>query len=107
MKITAKEIERQATRVEEELEIFSRDYNEVVKAFMSMCRIVSSDDSNLSDVLNSYGNSYVSVHAYMNDQYRKLAQFMHEYAAQTIANEETTAAKVEVAKQDIESIVKG
>lgn len=87
MEITAKEIERQATRLDEEAAIFDASCNTIIKRLHSMEEIVKSDDSNLARRIGEYANAYIQLHGNLAKKFQNLAGIMHKYAADTLANE--------------------
>ena len=94
MEFTAKEIKRQATRIEEEVVHFDNSVNLIIRALSDMQNIVRSEDSNLAHTIELYQNSYEDIHGNIKREFKQLAQKMHSYADRTIANEENISEDV-------------
>ena len=104
MEITAKEIERQAGRVDEEVVNFDRSANVVIKMLMEMSNIVKSDDSNLSKTIDTYTNHFIRLQTNVKNNFGNLANIMHQYASRTLKNEELTSEEVSKASSNMEEI---
>ena len=87
MKIDATEIERQATRVDEEINIFYNSCNSVIKRLDEMQSIVESNDSYLSRKIGEYMQSYITLQSVIKNEFSNLAKTMHSYASNTLKNE--------------------
>ena len=105
MEITAKEIERQAGRVDEEVVNFYKSANAVINMLLEMTNIVKSDDSNLARTIDTYTTHYIKLQTTIKNNFGNLANIMHEYASRTLQNEETTAEEVSKAADELESVV--
>ena len=104
MNFDATEIERQATRVEEQLGVFSRKVTTILNNLDEMSTIVKSEDSNLSNEIRNYWETYVKLQSVIVTNFTMLANTMHNYAKKTIQNEETLAKDVVTANTELENI---
>jgi len=95
MEITAKEIERQATRVDEEVNNFYSSCNSVIKRLEEMESIVKSDDSYLSNKIGEYIQAYITLQSTVKNEFSNLAKTMHSYASNTLKNESSMQDEVQ------------
>lgn len=92
--ISAQEIERQATRLEEQIEKFKAYASDVVSALNEITVIVQNDDSNLRNITESYMWHIQYSKEDLSKVIPQLASIMHSYAEKTISNETITAEKI-------------
>lgn len=104
MQITATEIKRQATRVNEEVNVFYEGCNAIIKYLGSMANIAKSEDSVLADKILSYQQAYISMHGAVKNKFDNLAAVMHKYADDTMKNEVETQSQVETLGNEVQSI---
>lgn len=104
MEITATEIKRQATRVNEEVNIFYNSTNSIIKYLESMANIVKSEDSKLATKIYEYQNSYIYLQVAIKDKFDNLATIMHKYAEDTMKNEVETQSQVETLGNEVENL---
>lgn len=104
MQITATEIKRQATRVNEEVNVFYESCNSIIKYLGSMANIAKSEDSVLADKILSYQNSYIAMHGAIKNKFDNLAAVMHKYADDTMKNETETQSQVETLGNEVQNL---
>ncbi len=104
MEITAKEIERQAGRLEEQTEKAITIYNSRAGKLHHIASIIESEDSKLASTIERFKETHENVANQMEQKFRNLAKIMHEYAAQTIANETDTSSEVESLNANLSAI---
>lgn len=94
--INAKEIERQASRLEEQIEKFKVHASDVVSALNKITVILQStdEDSNLKNITDSYMWYIQYSKENLSEVIPQLASIMHSYAEKTISNETITAEKI-------------
>ena len=102
--INSNEIERQASRVEEQLGVFSRKVSTIVNNLDEMSVIVKSEDSLLSNELKQYWETYVKLQSAIVTNFKMLANTMHNYAKKTIQNEEIITKDVVTANTELGNI---
>lgn len=95
MALEAKEIKRQAIRVDEELLFFGKNSNDIIVALYELSNIIKSEDSNLAKVISSYRDAYISNSGEITNKFKDLSSIMHTYADKTLGNEETIVSEVE------------
>lgn len=104
MEITAKEIQRQASRLAEQTERCSNIYSSNINKLDKMSKIIKSEDSSLADTLTKFMNTYINVRAKIVQKFNALAATMENYVNETIANENQTAQEVETLNDSINDI---
>jgi len=100
----ANEIERQANRVEEQLGVFTRKVSTIINNLEEMRELVHSTDSNLSNELRMYWETYIKLQSAITTNFKMLANTMHGYAKKTIQNEETISKDVSTANSELQNI---
>ncbi len=104
MEITAKEIERQAGRLEVQTDKAIRVYNMRINELYTIGTIVESEDSNLAATVRRFKDTYQNVSVQMDRKFKNLASVMHQYAANTIANENDTSSAVQSINANLSAI---
>ncbi len=104
MEITAKEIERQAGRIDEQVERYYQALNRVILYLRNASMIVQSEDSNLSKTLRQYSDTCMNLQGVTKVKFQQLSSIMHKYASETIANEEQTSTDVSALDKTLEEV---
>ena len=104
-KISAIEIQRQRTRVLEEIENFIRSSNTIIKRLGSLSRTVMSEDSNLAKQINLYQEAYIRIQGSIETSFGNLAGVMHTYATQALQNEEQTQQEVTTLENSLNDLI--
>lgn len=91
---TAKEIERQANRIQEQL-VKYQDASKVVKIQLERLQnLTQSEDSQLGGKIQETHDLISTLEEKVVLNYTKLADIMKKWSTETIANEEQTASEV-------------
>jgi len=104
MNFDAKEIERQAGRIDDQLLIFSSKMKIVIDSLDQMSTITKSEDSALSTELNEYYETYLTLQSSLSTNFKMLSNTMHTYASKTIKNEESLTSDVVSANTELETV---
>ena len=106
--ISAKEINRQAGRLQNQLTKYTRYSFKIRTELDMMQRVVKSEDSSLARVLGNYINTFEVLEKQIRLQFSRTAELMNRYAKETIQNEEQivkTISSLGNEMQDIASTV--
>ncbi len=104
MDISATEIERQATRVDEQEERYYSGLNRVIKALYNASSIVESEDSGLSRTMRTYAETCSTLQATARHKFQELSAIMHKYYNETIANEQQASEDIDSLQSEISNI---
>ena len=104
MNITAKEIERQAGRVDVQVERLSSNISTMKAELRSVVNITKSEDSSLSRDAQQTIDTLVTLEKNIRKNFTKLAGIMHDYSNKTITNEGDMAVEVKQINSTMEDI---
>lgn len=91
MEITAKEIERQASRLKEQTDRYRKELRVLTDNLFDLQMIVMSEDSNLSDRIHTVYNHYTELDSLVHNRFYSLVDIMDKYAEDTQTNEAQTS----------------
>ena len=103
-RISATEIERQATQIDAQAERFAHTCDRVYEALWKMGQIINSEDSNLANVLGQYSTTYQNIGKLGLEKFQQLSEIMHKYVSSTIQNETNTQETVSNYNNDLSEI---
>ena len=104
MNITAREIERQAGRVEEQVEKLSDNITTMKAELRSVVNITKSEDSSLARDASQTIEVLTTLDRNIKKNFIKLARIMHDYSNKTITNEGDMAVEVKRINSSMEEI---
>ena len=105
MDTSAKEIKRQAGRVEEQLTKFLNSAYNVRGELENIVEVVISEDSQLARTITNTATTLDALESKMQANFDKLAQIMHKYADETLGNEEVTTDETAAINNELEDIL--
>ena len=105
MEITAKEIERQASRIDEQAERYYNTLSRITNSLRISSDIVrSTEDSDLSRKLQVAADQCHYTKNSAKKKFHELSAIMHKYASDTIANEERSSENISTISNNIEEL---
>lgn len=104
MEISAKEIKRQADRLDIQTSKFYNCASVFTNALPEMKQIIESEDSNMAAALQELDNTYHEILKILRGRYDELVMVMNEYSEYTISNETDSSKKVQEINSDINSL---
>ena len=107
--ISAKEINRQAGRLQEQVQKYEKCSYNVKGELDRMQRFVQSEDSNFAKVLGEYRNAYQALETQIRRQFTDISKIMAQYAEKTTQNEQEVSqyvTKLSRKINDINSMIK-
>ena len=104
MEITAKEIERQAGRIDEQVERYYQALNRVILDLRDASNIVPPGDSDLGKKMRQCSDTFMNLQGVTKVKFQQLSSIMHKYASETIANEEQTSTDVSAFDNTLEEV---
>ncbi len=90
-RINANEIERQAGRLQEQVDKFQRTANDIMESLSGVADIVESEDSNLATTLRKMRDVFEQMKVQTSEKYGDLANVMNTWAITTKQAESQTS----------------
>lgn len=103
--ISAAEVKRQASRINEQTERFIDSCNSIIKDLDVLKDLISTEDSELSNLLFTLETDYQIVHGKIGKKYNNLASIMNQWADKAFEIEKALEEKLKKRTQDFESVV--
>ena len=102
--INAKEIERQAGRLDTQNVIFTKKVRDVINNLDNIATTVKSEDSSLSIEINKLSQNYVILENKLSTNFKNLALIMHNYAKKSLSLDQTVTNEVKSTNTNLDNI---
>ena len=100
-----KEIQRQAFRVEEEVAIFNKTVDNIIKSLKTIERYIKNEEcSNLRKEISSHINHYSKLSENFSKNFMDIARIMRTYTTETEKNVEVSGADIRELNRQLDAI---